>query len=60
LQALGIQARATALARGLNGEALKSHHAAFHRLTSPAEMGTLFKTIAIHPKGQPAPPGFAP
>lgn len=60
LGALGIQARATALARSLTGEALKSHHAAFHRLTSPSEMGTLFKTIAIHPKGRPAPPGFAP
>ncbi|MEO8531720.1 MAG: SAM-dependent methyltransferase [Deltaproteobacteria bacterium] len=60
LEALGIQARAAALARALTGDALKSHEAAFHRLTSPSEMGTLFKAIAIFPKGHRSPAGFAP
>ncbi len=57
LHRLGIGARARKLAESLRGEALESHLAAFHRLTDPSEMGTLFKTIALHPKGAPPPPG---
>jgi NADH dehydrogenase [ubiquinone] 1 alpha subcomplex assembly factor 7 len=60
LHRLGIGARAARLAQGLSGAALSQHHAAFHRLTASAEMGTLFKTIALHPTGTPPPPGFAP
>ncbi len=58
LERLGITARARALARRLAGTALESHIAAHRRLTHPAEMGDLFKAIAIHPPHQPPPPGF--
>ena len=59
LERLGATARARALARGLAGDALESHVAAHRRLTHPAEMGTLFKAIALHPPDTPPPPGFA-
>ncbi len=60
LQRLGIQTRAARLAENLSGAALSQHHAAFHRLTDAAEMGTLFKTMALHPIAAPPPPGFDP
>ncbi|GAB4262398.1 MAG: SAM-dependent methyltransferase [Pararhodobacter sp.] len=60
LAALGIEARAKALARSLTGAALDAHHAAFHRLTGAQEMGTLFKALAFVAPGAPLPPGFAP
>lgn len=59
LERLGITARAQALARNLTGAALASHAAAHRRLTHPAEMGNLFKVLALHPRGAPPPPGFA-
>jgi SAM-dependent MidA family methyltransferase len=59
LRSLGIEARATKLARKLTGEALKSHLAALHRLTDPAQMGHLFKAMGLYPPGAPPPPGFA-
>ena len=59
LERLGIGARAQALAETLQGEALKSHLAAHHRLTDPGEMGTLLKAVALHPIGSAPPPGFA-
>ena len=52
-------ARAERLAQGLTGAALESHRAAHHRLTDPAEMGSLFKVLAITSAGAPPPPGFA-
>ena len=55
---LGIDARAARLAAGLTGEALQSHLAAHRRLTDPAEMGTLFKVLAVYPAGAPLPPGM--
>jgi NADH dehydrogenase [ubiquinone] 1 alpha subcomplex assembly factor 7 len=58
LQRLGIDQRAARLSAGLTGAARQSHLAAHHRLTDPAEMGSLFKAIAFHGKGTPAPPGF--
>ncbi len=58
LERLGITARAEALAEGLEGAALENHITAHRRLTHPGEMGTLFKAIAFHPHGTPAPPGF--
>lgn len=58
LAALGIAARSKRLARNLTGPALQSHLAATERLTSPAEMGTLFKALALFPQGAPLPPGF--
>ncbi|MGR3342665.1 MAG: class I SAM-dependent methyltransferase [Paracoccaceae bacterium] len=60
LRRLGIEARAHALAKNLKAKALSSHLAAHHRLTDPGEMGTLFKSIALHPLGSALPPGFTP
>jgi SAM-dependent MidA family methyltransferase len=58
LNALGIGARAARLAQSLTGERLRTHKAAYDRLTLPSEMGTLFKAMALYPKGQKPPPGF--
>ncbi|RID92175.1 class I SAM-dependent methyltransferase [Gemmobacter lutimaris] len=58
LGALGIEARAAALAQRLDGAALQSHLAATRRLTDPEEMGTLFKALALHRPGTAPPPGF--
>lgn len=55
---LGIRQRAQALAKNCGPEALKSHNAAFRRLTHADEMGQLFKAIAFYPKGGTPPPGF--
>ena len=60
LHRLGIVSRSARLAAKLTGAALESHLAAYHRLTDPAEMGSLFKAIAFHSPGTPAPPGFDP
>lgn len=56
---LGIGARTEALAKGLTGAALDNHLTASHRLTAPAEMGELFKLLALFPPDAPMPPGFA-
>ena len=60
LRSLGIAARADRLALGLTGAARESHLAALHRLTDPAEMGSLFKVLALTGPLAPLPPGFAP
>ena len=60
LERLGITARAEALAAALRGAALDSHIAAHKRLTHPEEMGTLFKVLALTPRGRPPPPGLEP
>lgn len=55
LTMLGIHARAEKLAPRDAGA-----HSALHRLTDPAEMGTLFKALAMwHPDAPPV-PGFQP
>lgn len=54
LLSLGAGARAQRLASVGDGGAL----AALHRLTDRSEMGHLFKTLAIWPKGAPPIPGF--
>ena len=59
LTRLGIAARAARLAQSLSGAALENHLSATLRLTDPAEMGTLFKAMAICPPDCPPPPGFA-
>lgn len=59
LSALGLAQRSARLAQNLSGAALQSHLAATQRLTAPAEMGTLFKVLALHPAHYPAPPGSA-
>ena len=58
LARLGITSRATRLAQSLSGDALQNHEIATRRLTDPAEMGTLFKALALYPPHFPPPPGF--
>ncbi|MES2119601.1 MAG: SAM-dependent methyltransferase [Pseudomonadota bacterium] len=58
LQRLGIAARADALARTHSGRAGEIV-AALDRLTSPDQMGGLFKVIGVHSPDWPAPAGFA-
>ena len=58
LRALGIETRARQLAahaRPGSADPL----AATARLTDPAEMGNLFKALAVFPSGAAVPPGFA-
>jgi NADH dehydrogenase [ubiquinone] 1 alpha subcomplex assembly factor 7 len=55
---LGIESRAQSLSRA-NPERAGDIQAALERLTSPAQMGELFKVLAIHSAGWPAPAGFA-
>ena len=59
LRTLGIQARSDRLATQLQGPALQSHLAATHRLTDDAEMGNLFKLLALYPKTCQPPAGSA-
>lgn len=54
LTAIGIVARARALSRN-NAEIMTAQ---LDRLVSPRQMGTLFKAMAILPKGAPAPAGL--
>ena len=58
LERLGITQRAQTLAKSLSGAALDAHVAAHRRLTHPAEMGSLFKVMAIYPDGSPPPAGL--
>ncbi|MFC0280730.1 class I SAM-dependent methyltransferase [Falsigemmobacter intermedius] len=60
LRALGIEARAARLAERLSGDKLQNHLAATRRLTDAAEMGTLFKALALLPTTAPCPAGFTP
>lgn len=60
LSRLGITLRAERLAASLSGPALLAHQRALHRLTSPEEMGSLFKMLALVPKTAQLPPGFSP
>lgn len=59
LSDLGIALRAEALAAQLEGAAQQAHLAAYHRLTHPSEMGSLFKALALFHPEMPPPPGFA-
>jgi len=59
LERLGIAARAAALGAGATPEQARDIAAAHHRLVGPAEMGTLFKVMAVTAPGVPSPPGFA-
>ena len=58
LGALGIDLRSSTLAAKLDGPALEAHLLAHRRLTDPAEMGSLFKVLALHRAGMPPPPGM--
>ena len=57
LHRLGISARAEALADS-NPDKAADIQAALERLTSPKQMGDLFKVIAIHSVDWPQPAGF--
>lgn len=57
LQRLGIEARASALAR-THPERAEEIHAALHRLCGRDQMGELFKVVAIHSPDWRAPAGF--
>jgi len=58
---LGLVARTEALARALpDAAARQAHLAAFARLTSEAQMGTVFKAMAITRPDAPPPAGFPP
>lgn len=57
LERLGITARAQQLAKTMKEAALEQHIAAHRRLTHPAEMGNLFKVLALYPSGGAPPPG---
>ncbi|MDQ2065919.1 SAM-dependent methyltransferase [Xinfangfangia sp. CPCC 101601] len=57
---LGLAQRAQRLAQSLTGATHEAHLAAARRLTDPAEMGELFKALALYPADTPPPAGFAP
>jgi NADH dehydrogenase [ubiquinone] 1 alpha subcomplex assembly factor 7 len=57
LTALGIELRAAQLAEAAPAAAA-AVAAARHRLTDPQEMGTLFKALALTPRGLDTPAGF--
>ena len=58
LNRLGIEERARGLIQS-NPDRASDIEAALGRLTSPGEMGLLFKVIAIHSPDWPVPAGFA-
>jgi SAM-dependent MidA family methyltransferase len=60
LRALGIEARAAALAARATPAQARAVHAALQRLTDsqPTGMGALFKVLAVSPPGAPPPAGF--
>ena len=55
---IGLEARAEAVARLATPEERRSHLAAIDRLTSPAQMGEVFKVALLVPAGEGVPPGF--
>jgi len=58
LMRLGIEARRETLSHGTTQQAQTKINQAFQRLTSPEEMGRLFKVMALAPNGGPVPAGF--
>lgn len=54
---LGIARRAAALSKIADNPNTIAE--AFHRLTGPSEMGTLFKVLCMTPADAPTPPGFS-
>jgi SAM-dependent MidA family methyltransferase len=58
LARLGIAARAERLARGRGPEDAARIAGGLRRLTDPAEMGTLFRALALTPPDATPPPGF--
>lgn len=58
LRQLGIETRAAALKQAATPSQAQDIEAALARLTSPDQMGTLFKALAVTSPGQSIPPGF--
>ena len=58
LAALGIEERATALMSVANAEQQHDIESGAKRLVDPDQMGSLFKVMAITPKGETPPPVF--
>jgi len=58
LRRLGIEARCEALCRGADETQRATIRSGCARLIAPAEMGTLFKTVAWTRAGAAPPPGF--
>jgi NADH dehydrogenase [ubiquinone] 1 alpha subcomplex assembly factor 7 len=58
LTRLGLEVRAARLLRGATKAQVRDIKAARHRLIDPAEMGTLFKVMALTRTDAPPPPGF--
>jgi SAM-dependent MidA family methyltransferase len=58
LEALGITARARALARGRSAPEVESIAAAHRRLTHPDGMGNLLRVLALAPEDAGPLPGF--
>jgi NADH dehydrogenase [ubiquinone] 1 alpha subcomplex assembly factor 7 len=58
LAALGAEARLGALAAGATPAQRALLDSGLRRLLDPAQMGTLFKVLALASPGLPAPAGF--
>ena len=58
LSALGAEARLAALSQRVTPEQSAALRRGLRRLIAPAEMGTLFKVLALTSPGLPAPAGF--
>lgn len=58
LAALGLAQRAERLARDATPAIRATVSAAAERLAAPDQMGTLFKVLAVTPRGTPPPPPF--
>lgn len=58
LIALGIAAREAALLKNATAEQQESIRSGCRRLIEPAQMGTLFKVLALTQQGGPVPAGF--
>ena len=58
LRSLGIEARAASLQRSATEQQADDIGTALQRLLEPAQMGQLFKVVAMTPMGSPPPAGF--
>jgi NADH dehydrogenase [ubiquinone] 1 alpha subcomplex assembly factor 7 len=58
LAALGAEARLASLSAGATEAQRGALESGLRRLIDPAQMGSLFKVLALTSPGLPAPPGF--
>ena len=57
---LGIETRAAKLAQAASARQKVDIDSALHRLIGAEQMGTLFKVLAVGPRGSSPPAGFLP